>query len=499
MTGSKEPKGNPKTAGSAASQVANVPIRNFNATLGSSVNYAERRWEEKAIFCLASCFSRRFPDLKADRDTIRRLVSPQLEGSSQTATLQDKEAAFALIGQRLSPLTGPDWAASQISPLWLTFRRLFLEITENPANLRLREPQGLRAQRLQVSNGPEGSKDSKLDLVSVPDSDPAAEIGNPFLRWNRNFHPQLDYLRKIAQARLDDYSNLNLASAKAFLIENEGTFIGPECGFLEEVVTAFNRDWISVLTKRDRSDTAGEQTTESILREMVSSEKVIPMDFDRELDKARRSVRAVLFDLAVERILGSPSPKKTDIWMLERDFRHRRLIEDPYSMINDERIAGFVADELAFNGKKFASSLLTHFQNLTDHEDRHHRWKRLEVKRRLTLMWIDPDRPLWLMATPAIELVLKHLLSQEVSRIVTEDLLREHWKQRTDRIGSPLEPASKNLIIRKKLAMGTPVHHSAGVSRAYEIGFPGYIVKSVHFQRLRSHCQKLGMPWSRSL
>lgn len=471
-------------------------MEDFNTILGTPISDSKRRWEESGISCLAKCLFYQNPDIIGDAKGLNEKFMPLLENSPPGTTAKEKQAAFAIIGNLLRPDFGPYCRLPQTSSLWLAFRRLFLEIVADLDSLEITEPDGFSCYQFQSDSNSDSSNNEHFDTLYGLSPEMISQIGNPFIEWQNVFKLALESLTEICQERFNAYSTLNLQSVKTYLVEREETFLGPECGFLNEVAANFSRAWGLTSMRIDGLNSQNEETTERILRKIINADQAGSMNFDEELAEAHRSVREVLFDLAVEETLGRIDPGEDDVRELEGKFRLRRLTENPYSILDDDRIAVFVADELAMNNIKFINSLLAQSKKAKKikkceegeiiHSDR---W-RFKIKRTLALLWIDPNLPLWLMEASIIVKILQLHLPDDSSEI-TEDLIREHWKSRTNRRDSSLKPSSKKLIVAQGRSSRSKSKNKHQSNEILEIDFPNYIKRSRFFAELRSHCDSL--------
>lgn len=470
----------------------NLSAEESKLAYGFRFNNHEKRWEQKGIFCLSKCYLYQNPDLITDRETMRKTIIPMLDARHSNYAPDQMRAAFAIIGHLLNPESGPYRSLPQISPLWLAFRRLFLNLTKDAANLELDEPEDLRVQEFQGLNVPIYSESQKSTLIEELDPSLLDELGNPFQEWRKHFLPDLEILSSWAESRLFSYENANIRSIKSHLIDKD-IFLGAECGFLNEVFISFKRNWLSVIDQREAIFSQKSRTTEGILREITAKNLSADLDFDMELSKALNSVRQVLFDISVETVLGSRTPNESDTWKLEKEFKFRHLVNNPYLLLSENQIAEYVADEMTYNGKHFASKLANHYEKRLNNADRNNQTSRIEVKKQLALLWINPNFPLWLMNSGAIESILKRFLPVRVTKFVTENSIREHWKTRASNKISSLYRMPKQLIVISK----SPSERSGSGNRRSDnpirIKTPNYLKDCSSFNELKSHCETLSL------
>lgn len=262
--------------------------------------------------------------------------------------------------------------------------------------------------------------------------------------WETEFAPQLAAIKLVMTERLSDYSKLSIASVKDYFVEHGTVSLEPECGALYEVVQTIDWDAVPLSEKIDESVDSTQLWLKRIMAD-VSPE----VDFDGEYALAVRSVRGVLFDLAVEAVLGKTEPSTLSAWECEKRSIENRMLRYPYSILTDERVLFFLADGFGQQGSTFAGHLESRFKTLEDPllkaNSQHGAFI---LKKTMALKWLNPDLPLWLMQAPTVQAIIKPLLPSSHRCEINQ--IKEVTKNRSESTKSGLHGASKAPIVKKR-------------------------------------------------
>ena len=353
---------------------------------------------------------------------------------------------------------------------WTSLFRLYLEICDETV------PAKLWKSNIWDKTNEKLTRAAEALLLQEPiiDRSSLAEREHP---WEKEFLPQLPIIKHVTAERLSGYSNLTLSSVKRHFIEHATVSLEAECGALYEVLQAI--DWDSVPLS-DRIENS-EESTQGWLRQIMAEEKP-DFDFDQEYTLAVQSVRGVLFDLAVESILGKAEPDNLSAWECELKFFENRLLKNPYSILNDDRILFFLADGLGHQGESFAKHLASRLMTLRSPEaNRDSQQAAHRLKQTLARHWLDPDLPLWLMQAPVVQEIIKPRLPS--THRCTIGQIKEVTKNRSSSTKTGLHVASKTPIIPRN-----PGKAEFGVA---PIWLWKYIQHSRHSEGFRKHLEKV--------
>ena len=446
----------------------------------------ERKDEEALLFALAARVSLRKAGVERDRASFEKYILPLFESKEVHAGVTDNAIAFALLGEILRPDFGDGHLLPQNSPHWLTFRRLFLALYEEevPARL-LAESSGSPWDGMSDLEKAElaqtlGLEDSAAN--STPDADLETDLPQTFesASLEEHYATQVPIIRPITETRLASYEAVNITTAKESLIEEGQIDLDPACGALYEI--SQNIAWDHVPTSTDLPRSKDEPTTTSLLADAVN-EAGIDFDIEAEYRESARSVRAVLFDIATEMTVGKVVDPSIDIAELEDLFLTRRVVEDPYTLLSDERIQNHFADGMGMEGPDFLRRIASMFETA---EEKGVRVRLNPVKTALAAHWIDPQFPLWLMRMPAVENFLKILgIDNDEYGYGLGETIREFTKARSGSPKSPLDAASKRLIT--SLELQSPL-------QSYQrMTFPKYLEAAPSFHALQEHTINLSI------
>ncbi|MCB1205938.1 MAG: hypothetical protein KDN18_16875 [Verrucomicrobiae bacterium] len=251
-------------------------------------------------------------------------------------------------------------------------------------------------------------------------------------------------------------------------IENMQIHTDPACGAL------FNlRDKLLInLYPNSRTPPQGGNTT-ALLRK-VAQEAIPNFDFDFEYGRAVDSVRAVIFDIALEAVFDKVPADTTTLWDLEKMSFERAIIEDPFRILTDHNLVLFLAEGMDNRGSAFLKRLSNRFETA---KKSRFRFNVDPLKVALCQYWLQPDFPLWLMSPKAIDTLLGLKFSDASGRL--KGRIDEIKKNRTKEPGNPLYTSSK------KLLNGIVLDKVLKTYRGMD--FQGYLTKCSSFSDLKSH------------
>ncbi|MCB1061576.1 MAG: hypothetical protein KDN20_01490 [Verrucomicrobiae bacterium] len=395
----------------------------------------KRELEEGAIFALSRQI--RIPQsVQSDSAKFRRYIYPLFESRTLHSDKNDNFIALAILGRFFDPSAGYGKFMPQTTDHWLALRRLFLEVS---------------------------SQSVPRDLQS---SEPA--------RWNDEFRPRLDEIREITKSRLQSYEGVSPANARKLFVETGEIHVDSACG-------AFFRLHEKIpfgLLPSSRTPPEGNCTTALLRR--AAEEAGIGFDFESEYQAAFDSVRAVIFDIALEATFGKVPSDSTSLWELELMAFEKSIVEDPTRLFRDERLVDFMVERMAEQGSVFLGRLSRLFATA---EKNPFRFNIRQLKLVLCEFWLHPDFPLWLMQTKAIEA----LLSTKYSDISfgLKNKINEVTKNRASSPENPLRSASK------KLVTGIKLHPT---EKTYQgMDFQSYLRSSPSFPGLEKHVSALSI------
>lgn len=365
-----------------------------------------KEFEEEALFLLAEmiCLKKAGIGEQISREAFGLHVRPLLEGKVLHASRRENRIAFAMLGAVLSRTAGSGRFLPQTSPHWLAFRRLFLNLCDHPLpasvlNRGIFAERHREIHRAQVQN---------LKAQGMMAEDVPEELVHP---WESKYLPELPRIKKVTQARLDDYSRLTFKSVKDHFVDHGTVSLEPECGALYEVVQNIAWDHVPRTLTLEESGIS----TLTLLQEILRSTKP-DLNFDAEYSKAVRSVRAVLFDVAAEEVLGVGDCDSKSVTEVENLFCQNRLLDKPFSLLSDDRVVNYVAEGIGTGGSFFLKKLVNQLAKMEAHRDRNsdsndpkissHRNSR-EFRKMVARFWLNKDWPLWLMEVPVIVRLLK--------------------------------------------------------------------------------------------
>lgn len=290
--------------------------------------------------------------------------------------------------------------------------------------------------------------------------------------WETDFLPSLEHIKKVTRCRLRDYSRLTLQLVKQHFVQHGSVDLEEECGALHHIVRAIDQDDLGsrILAVEPRT------SIQSCLREIVR-DAGLNLDFDAEHQRAEQSARGVLFDLAVEDVLGKADHAFVDACEAEMMFLQNRLWKSPYDLVTDKSLQFFLADGMSGKGGPFLRSLARKFDQVNQSDGQSHV---SPVWRAMTKLWMNPDFPLWLMELPAILIVLNSILGQ--GHRITQQSIRELLKDRSGATKSHLCRASKLLITGVEIE-----------GKTVRMNFKGYIERAPGFRALQQHLASLAV------
>ena len=428
-----------------------------------------KKVEEEALFDLAGMICPENTGLFPDPEAFTKFVEPLLTGRRVHAKTTANFVAFAILGSLLNPTTGSWRFLPQCAQEWLAFRRLFLEICDRviPKELRRSPIQSVAEEDPEYFK--EFSKTHKLPVKRRRKARPATErIGAAAERAT---------LKKVVAVRLANYEGVNLSKMRADFIETGRIDLDAECGALYELKQNILMDYVP--KSLDFPERLAERTTLQILKEIVE-EKSLGIDLVAEYKRAAISVREVLFDVAVEATFGEVLASPATSRELEENFYERRLIEDPYAALSDERIIAFLADGMANRGEIFLKRLASLFATA---EKNNARLRHDPLRVVMAIHWLDLDFPLWLMRLPAILSWLS--ISEFVDLDATENKVRERIRAKDQKGRTFLVQGSKLLVT------DLVVREESGKKYFTGMNFPLYIAQSGMFKCLRDHVDGL--------
>ena len=429
-----------------------------------------KRIEEETLFRLAWKISPEKAGVARNAAAGRKYVDPLLAKREVHESIEDNLIAFALLGRLLNHGSSPFRGLPQISPHWLAFRRLFLQIYEVPI------PAGIFDWR---SPGSDEKREDWAKIEDLREEMPplgaSSAPGN--YPWWEGMFPDLRVISWISRVRLKDYSEISLEGTKQRFVDHGTVAIEPECGALYEVVRAI--EWTAV-PKSETIEFSRPPSTLALLSRIVD-EEVVEMDFEAEYAKAVRSVRAVLFDMAVEKVLGKAPLSDRSALEVEQRFCLMRLVENPFNASHDDRILFYIADGLGFEGSDFAIRL---GRRLKTAEKEGSLPAVDPLKRTMTLLWLNEDWPLWLMQAPAMMELLKPLLPSTYP--CTSNKIHQMTKNLKKSEKSGLHLSKKQLI--------TKIECSSKGEEVVDVEFQNYISQNSLAERLRNHLKAIGLP-----
>lgn len=396
----------------------------------------QRKLEEDAIFALAGQI-RACKKVDGSLVTWERFIDPLLESGGVHSNRRDNFISFGMLGGFLHPEFGSGSHMPQTTLPWLSLRRLFLAVYRTPI------PKHLR------------SGDSEV--------------------WKSDFEPHLDRIRRITELRLQSYAGVSLAAMRRLFVEIGEVYVDSACGALFKLHEKTFFDFFP----DSRTPPDGRNTT-ALLRKVVK-EAGIDFDFDSEYRKAVDSVRAVIFDIALEAIFDKVPEDSTDLWELEKMSFERSIIEDPCRILSDNNLVLFLAEGMENRGSAFLERLSNRFE--TAEKDKL-RFNVNHLKVALCQYWLQPDFPLWLMSVNVIDTLLGLKFSDASAEL--EGQINEITKNRTKEPGSALYTSSK------KLLKGIHLDSVLGTYRGLD--FQGYLKKDCpSFPDLESHVSNLSI------
>lgn len=147
-----------------------------------------------------------------------------------------------------------------------------------------------------------------------------------------------------------------------------------------------------------------------IQNEIVEAcKKVGCRKIDEDFGLAKASARGLMFDCLADAVVGRKA--RMGIVDLHTGGMHTALINEPYQLLNDQRIVEYLADRLTEDGSKFLLELSADFHNAERRGTARNQVDMQDLF--LARQWTDPHMPLWLMTRQTILSVCKDLLPSE--------------------------------------------------------------------------------------
>jgi len=437
------------------------------------INPQHKKVEEEALFAFARQISLDKAKVKRGQEAVEKYLFPIFKSRQVHSDLHANCIALCILGEYLDPTNGSFRFLPQCSPQWLAFRRLFLSICDQEI------PKDMQAEGFMShwDTFPKREKQEFLKTHGLIDEEEREE--QPSI-WESMYASDLHVTKRVTEIRMQNYAGISLAKMKRSLAEAGKIEIDAECGALYEIAQNLLRDQIPESLTLPPSRPV--KTTLDLLKGLVDEAGgSIGIDIDVQYKKAARSVREVFFDIATEATIGEVTDPSISAWEMEQLFCERRLIEDPYSILSDDRILFFVADGIAEG-----ASFLKRVASMMETADKWgYRLKHDPVKVALATYWLNPQFPLWLMRTSAILTFLDMIGIKPGEKLSLEYTVDEFFKER--------EASSKSGLFRATKKLITEINYNKKEGLISDMTFPKYVQEAKLFHKLEEHASNLSV------
>lgn len=434
--------------------------------------------EEEALFDYARLISLAKAGVGPGMEAYAKYVQPLVDRAQVHAKVDDNLIALAILGSYLSPTFGCWPRLPQCSPPWLAFRRLFIAVCleEIPDRLHI----GARFQSMA-----DADLTTAQEIPSREEDEISARIGEPL----QEDHAQR-VLKEVTAIRLKNYEGVTWERLKDEFVTTGKFDVDENCGAFFDLKGKILWDHVPDHLELSRAMPA--RSTMRYLKHVVEGDGT----YDRmaaEYAEAAKSVRGALFDIATEATYGGIVSPNDPWWALENRFCERRLVEKPASVFDDERIQYFLVDGMCGNANKpmhggragmtateFLRRIASCFEVI---KNKPQRFRLNPVKTDMTVNWLNPQFPLWLMEEPAIRNFLNSLKSG--GNGVTKNVVIDLMKVRPGTARSHLVRASRKLITNLDF------REDSGMPILRGVEFPKFVRRSRRFSRLKKFVSEL--------